>query len=71
MTLVNSSTSSGRGQQLYREFNLVERAENGSDPALAHMRRVLRSAWTLPTDTYVTLDIPLLLTRLCMRADGD
>ena len=64
-----SSIRSDQCQQLYREFDVVERAGNKSDPALAYMRRALRSAWALPTDTYVTLNLPVLLTRLSVRAD--
>ena len=52
---------------VHRDFRMVERGEIVGDAPLIGLRAALRSAWTLPTDTFVTSDFPVLLTRLCHR----
>ena len=57
---------------MHRDFKLVERHGPLADPRLTHLRDALRSTWEVPTDTFVTLDLPRMLTKLAQpprRAD--
>jgi hypothetical protein len=49
---------------VHRDFKLVERGEPLRDPKLAGLRDALRDRFPVPTDTFITEDIPALLTRL-------
>ncbi len=49
---------------MHRDFKLVERHGPLADPRLTHLRDALRSTWEVPTDTFVTLDLPRMLTKL-------
>lgn len=49
---------------MHHDFRLIERLAPPCDDRLAAARRTLRSTWELPTDTFVTADLPLLLTLL-------
>jgi len=50
---------------VHTDFRLTER-EGNADPA--GLRKALRSAYDVPSDTFVTGDRPLLLTRLATSA---
>ena len=54
-----------------RDFVLIERDGGPADDGLIGVRGALRSTWSMPTDTFVTADIPLLLTRLSTVERGD
>jgi hypothetical protein len=47
----------------FKEFRLRERDATPADERLAAARRLLRATWPVSTDTFVTEDLPLLLTR--------
>ena len=49
---------------MHYDFRLIERDSDKEDERLAAMRAVLRLSWELPTDTFVTSTMPLLLTVL-------
>ena len=49
---------------MHHDFRLIERSVSLCDDKLAAVRDNLRSTWELPTDTFITADIPLLLTLL-------
>ena len=53
------------------DFRLVERGAYSDLDALLAARHAFRSAWVLPSDTFVTLDILLLLTRLYLPVSVD
>jgi hypothetical protein len=56
---------------LPRDFLLVERDDGAQHAGLIGIRNALRSTWAVPTDTFVTANIPLLLTRLSVPDRGD
>jgi hypothetical protein len=47
----------------FEEFRLRERGTQAADERLGAARRLLRATWPVSTDTFVTGDLPLLLTR--------
>lgn len=49
---------------MHYDFRMVERSGYAEDERLAAMRAALRLSWELPTDTFVTSTMPLLLTVL-------
>ena len=49
---------------VHSDFRMVERSGDLRDERLEATRQALRSAWALPTDTFVTSTMPLLLTVL-------
>ena len=53
---------------MHSDFRLVERGVVTENDRLDAMRIVLRTAWTPPTDTFVTSTIPLLLSILAQPA---
>jgi len=55
---------------VHDDFRMVERGGTAGDATLMTVRAALRSAWSLPTDTFVTSDLPVLLTRLCHCSDA-
>ena len=63
-------------QPIHADFKLVEREKEAGRADMSALSGLLRTAWALPMDTYVTQDIPVLLTLLCLRetlpgSDGD
>jgi hypothetical protein len=50
----------------YREFELRERESKPQSPDRAAMREVLRQSYPLPTDTYITETLPVLIARLSL-----
>ena len=51
---------------MHSDFYLIERGTEGEEERLSVARQLLRNAWALPTDTFVTTDMPLLLTALAL-----
>lgn len=47
----------------FEEFRLRERDGEPRNERLETARRLLRATWPVSTDTFVTGDLPLLLTR--------
>ena len=68
--LVSSFIARDHAGTVHDDFRMVERGEAVDNAPLLRVRGVLRVAWTLPTDTFVTLDLPVLLTRVCHRTDA-
>ncbi|WP_375273144.1 hypothetical protein [Sphingomonas sp.] len=75
-------TESMRGERpVHHDFRLLERDGAAREPGpstaeraepFAAARHALRAAWAPPRDTFVTEDMPVLLTRLNLVAlDGD
>ncbi len=64
--MTSSSTTSDR-RPVHRDFQLVERDQTAPEGAAAAMRETLRSAWPVPNDTFITSDIPALLTILSVK----
>lgn len=50
---------------VHSDFRLVELNAGLEREDLCCLRDILRLTWTIPTDTFVTSDLPLLLTKLC------
>lgn len=53
-----------RGRAVHRDFHLVEYNSGPAGAAWQDMREVFRSTWAVPTDTYVTGEMPELITKL-------
>jgi hypothetical protein len=53
---------------MHHDFRLVERDAPSANDSVGAVGDVLRSAWRLPTDTFVTSDLPLLLTLIARRS---
>ena len=51
---------------VHADFRLIERTDGAGEGQIAVMGELLRTAWLLPRDTFVTRDIPLLLTLLSL-----
>ena len=54
-------------QPVHADFKLIEREKETGRADMSALSGLLRTAWALPMDTYVTQDIPVLLTLLCLR----
>ena len=65
--LVSSFEVHNHARVLHDDFRMVERGEAVDNLRLLRLRAVSRLAWALPTDTFVTLDLPVLLTLVCRR----
>lgn len=59
-----------RGRTVHRDFALVEYDSGPEQAPWLTMRNVFRSAWAVPTDTYITGELPDLLTKLSFLPDG-
>jgi hypothetical protein len=55
-----------QGRDVHSDFYFIERGSEGKEERLSVARQMLRNAWVLPTDTFVTTDMPLLLTALAL-----
>lgn len=55
----------------HSDFDLVERNAGTVYVELIGVSEALRTAWAVPTDSFVTADIPLLLTRLSIDARNE
>jgi hypothetical protein len=53
-----------QGRLVHRDFHLLERGED--DYRLAGLRAILRDIYPVPRDTFVTADLPVLLTILSL-----
>ncbi|WP_375420110.1 hypothetical protein [uncultured Sphingomonas sp.] len=53
-------------QLAHSDFGLTERGAGRVSDGLSVISGALRSSWSVPTDTFVTADIPLLLTQLSL-----
>lgn len=51
----------------FREFALHERNAQAATPQTAALREALRRSYPLPSDTFITETIPVLLARLSLR----
>lgn len=51
----------------FREFALHERNGQAATPQAAALRKALRQSYALPSDTFITETIPVLLARLSLR----
>ncbi|OWK27974.1 hypothetical protein [Sphingomonas mucosissima] len=49
---------------VHADFKMVERSGAGENGSLRCIEVILRSAWPLPVDTFVTTELPLLMTKL-------
>jgi hypothetical protein len=54
-------------QPVHADFKMIEREKETGGANMRAISGLLRAAWALPKDTYVTQDIPILLTLLCLR----
>jgi len=50
---------------VHSDFRLVELDARPDQEDLCRLRAILRLTFTVPTDTFVTSNLPLLLTKLC------
>ena len=55
---------------VHADFKMVERGGAGENISSRCIDVTLRMAWALPVDTFVTAELPLLITRLSLLDGG-
>jgi hypothetical protein len=66
--VASAATTEGTGAAAqFREFALKEREAKTPSAESAAMREALRQSYPLPSDTFITETIPVLLARLSLK----